>query len=207
MSCRTSSTRAHRFAKADQPFEHWLCLHKGIPPTKENILKERAWVRNEGVQFLRDPLQIGRWLAYLEKLYWERGIPDALHGEDCEELMALQEPLDTRLFKTIFLADDFTHIEPVTLRRAYDALAKEHNISPQYRLKDRVLYAKLKVWLERNATHVVLKRVYLDGRIRHPEVYINSNLPQKDYSNSNNTNYVIQNEKTGNYTYEGPNLI
>lgn len=70
-------------------------------------------------EVFKNPVEIGKWLNYLQEKWGKKGRPAALHGADYDALCNVQKKTEEHLFDAVFMVDGFKFISGKALYNKY----------------------------------------------------------------------------------------
>jgi uncharacterized protein DUF5906 len=145
---RSSADRRYSvcYVETGKDIHKWIAEKLGM-----NVEEAKVWVKEHAPSILTDKKQVSHWIHALLKKYEGQSQPLALHGEDFERMMDVQQPVEESLIPAVFSDPRFTHINRQTLYLGYQILCKREGRFP---MSSRYLYAKVRAWLKANKPEI-----------------------------------------------------
>ncbi len=146
-----------------------------------------AWMDDEGAQLLTDKEQLSRWITALILRHAHKPRPMALHGEDFNRLIGLQQTIAPRIIEAVFRDPDFSHIGTDTLYAGYRERSQQYGYMVR---KEGVFTAMVAAWLENNLPHIVQRRPLQSDQKQH-RLWVNT---QKEGASNPKPFYRVNDE-------------
>lgn len=126
--------------EAGKDLNHWL------RPKLGNVSYDEAgtWVRANAPRILSNKQQIANWIHALIKKHEGLTQPLPFHGDDFDQLLDTQKPIEERIIEDVFTDPDFTHINRQTMHEGYRAMCEGERKA----IPSRYFYARVRAWLK-----------------------------------------------------------
>jgi hypothetical protein len=134
--------------EAGQTLPYWIARHEGI-----NEAEALEWLLSESNAICSDPDQVAQWIHCLIETYGKQKQPTALHGADFNRIMGVQEGMEDRIARAVFMVEDFKFIRLADLYEGYVACCKAKGT--RFTLKDKSFDFKIEMWLKANTPHII----------------------------------------------------